>query len=72
MPCVTCGSTTLSITLNGAVRELCASCHIPGRNCTWCQIPMTKKLVGNGQFVHYICPKCVFQHTSKYQPPSSI
>ena len=70
MPCANCGNTTLTITLDGAVREICPSCNIPERSCTWCRLPMTKKLVGNAQFVHYICPKCVFQHTSKYRPTS--
>jgi hypothetical protein len=27
---------------------------------------MTKRLVADGKFLHYLCPKCVFQHTSKY------
>ncbi len=39
--------------------------EIPDRNCTWCKIPMMKRLVGGGQFIHYTCPKCIFQHTSK-------
>jgi len=26
---------------------------------------MTKRLVADGRFVHYTCPKCVFQHTTK-------
>lgn len=26
---------------------------------------MHKRLVGGGQFIHYTCPKCIFQHTSK-------
>ena len=26
---------------------------------------MTKRLVAGGQFIHYTCPKCVFQHTTK-------
>jgi hypothetical protein len=29
-------------------------------------VPMSKKLVGNGKFLHYLCPKCIFQHTSKF------
>jgi hypothetical protein len=24
---------------------------------------MTKRLVAGGKFLHYTCPKCVFQHT---------
>ena len=39
--------------------------EIPDRTCTWCKIPMMKRLVGGGQFIHYTCPKCIFQHTSK-------
>ena len=26
---------------------------------------MTKRLVAGGQFIHYTCPKCVFQHTTQ-------
>jgi len=26
---------------------------------------MLKRLVAGGKFIHYTCPKCVFQHTSK-------
>ncbi len=26
---------------------------------------MKKRLVGGAQFVHYTCPKCVFQHTTR-------
>lgn len=37
----------------------------PDRLCTWCKVVMTKRLVAGGQFVHYTCPKCVFQHTTK-------
>jgi hypothetical protein len=33
---------------------------------------MKKRLVGGKQFVHYTCPKCVFQHTTRLGPkPSS-
>ncbi|MBA3754420.1 MAG: hypothetical protein H0X01_09855 [Nitrospira sp.] len=38
---------------------------LPGRLCTWCKVAMTKRLVAGGQFIHYTCPKCVFQHTTK-------
>jgi hypothetical protein len=38
---------------------------IPDRLCTWCKVPMTKRLVGDGQYLHYTCPKCVFQHAMK-------
>ena len=45
---------------------------LPDRLCTWCQVPMKKRLVGGEQFVHYTCPKCVFQHTTRLgpKPPS--
>lgn len=39
--------------------------EIPDRLCTWCKIPMKKRLVASGQFIHYTCPKCIFQHTTK-------
>jgi len=26
---------------------------IPDRTCTWCKIPMMKRLVGGDQFIHY-------------------
>jgi len=38
---------------------------LPDRLCTWCRLPMKKRLVGGNQFVHYTCPKCVFQHTTR-------
>jgi len=38
---------------------------IPDRACTWCKVPMMKRLVGGGKFIHYTCPTCVFQHTTK-------
>ncbi|MCZ6799978.1 MAG: hypothetical protein O7F12_05765 [Nitrospirae bacterium] len=38
---------------------------LPDRMCTWCHIAMTKRLVGEGRFIHYICPQCIFQHTAK-------
>ncbi|WP_447977884.1 hypothetical protein [Candidatus Nitrospira bockiana] len=38
---------------------------LPDRLCTWCKIPMAKRLVAGGQFIHYTCPKCTFQHTTK-------
>lgn len=38
---------------------------LPDRLCTWCKVPMKKRLVGGGQFIHYTCPKCIFQHTTK-------
>jgi hypothetical protein len=46
--------------------------ELPDRLCTWCQVPMKKRLVGGNQFVHYTCPKCVFQHTTRLgpKPPS--
>lgn len=42
-----------------------ATAAIPDRLCTWCKVPMVKRLVGRGAYVHYTCPKCVFQHASK-------
>ena len=29
---------------------------------------MKKRLVGGNQFIHYTCPRCVFQHTSRLGP----
>ena len=45
-----------------------ASAQLPDRLCTWCKVPMKKRLVGANQFVHYTCPKCVFQHTTRLGP----
>jgi hypothetical protein len=46
--------------------------EIPDRLCTWCKVTMKKRLVASGQFIHYTCPKCIFQHTTKAAPkPSS-
>jgi hypothetical protein len=39
--------------------------ELPDRLCTWCKVAMTKRLVAGGQFIHYTCPACVFQHTTK-------
>jgi hypothetical protein len=39
--------------------------ELPERLCTWCKVAMTKRLVAGVQFIHYTCPKCVFQHTTK-------
>ena len=44
-----------------------AQSDIPDRLCTWCKVPMKKRLVGNGQYLHYTCPKCVFQHAMKWE-----
>jgi hypothetical protein len=44
-----------------------ATADVPDRLCTWCKVPMMKRLVGGGAFIHYTCPKCIFQHTSKRQ-----
>ncbi|WP_213040462.1 hypothetical protein [Nitrospira defluvii] len=41
---------------------------LPERLCTWCKVAMTTRLVAGGQFIHYTCPKCVFQHTTKRAP----
>ena len=45
-----------------------AQTELPDRLCTWCKVPMKKRLVGGQQFVHYTCPKCVFQHTTRLGP----
>ena len=45
--------------------------EIPDRLCTWCKIAMRKRLVAGGQFIHYTCPKCIFQHTTKAAKPSA-
>jgi hypothetical protein len=42
-----------------------ALADVPDRNCTWCKVPMRKRLVGGGLFIHYTCPKCIFQHATK-------
>lgn len=41
---------------------------LPDRRCTWCGVPMKKRLVGGKRFVHYTCPKCLFQHTINLSP----
>ena len=48
------------------------SADLPDRLCTWYQLRMKKRLVGGKQFIHYTCPKCVFQHTTRVgtTPPS--
>lgn len=72
MICGKCGTTLVPIQTGEKALTVCPSCDTPDRLCTWCKIPMTKKLVGNGRYLHYLCPKCVFQHTSIYVPPSSL
>ena len=72
MTCPKCGEDKVAITHEGKSFSVCPSCEIPERMCTWCNLRMKKKLVGNGRYVHYICPKCVFQHTSKYTVSSPI
>jgi len=46
-------------------RRDAALAAIPDRQCTWCKVPMKKRLVGGGLYIHYTCPKCVFQHATK-------
>lgn len=46
----------------GLASEISSS-DLPDRLCTWCKVPMRKRLVASGQFIHYTCPKCIFQHT---------
>ncbi len=53
---------------DNAPMETPAETDLPDRRCTWCGIPMKKRLVGGKQFVHYTCPKCIFQHTIKLPP----
>ena len=64
--CPKCGKPTVQVSRDGTVTPVCSICDTPDRVCTWCKVPMTKRLVADGKFLHYICPKCVFQHTSKY------
>jgi hypothetical protein len=71
MSCAKCGAQTMSIVVDGQTASICPSCNIPDRTCAWCKLPMEKRLVGNGRYVHYLCPKCVFQHTSKYTAPTA-
>lgn len=42
--------------------------ELPDRLCTWCKVLMRKRLVGGNQFIHYTCPKCIFQHTTRLGP----
>jgi hypothetical protein len=42
--------------------------ELPDRLCTWCNVLMKKRLVGGDQFIHYTCPKCIFQHTTRLKP----
>lgn len=42
--------------------------ELPDRLCTWCKVLMRKRLVGGNQFIHYTCPKCIFQHTTRRGP----
>jgi hypothetical protein len=44
--------------------------ELPDRFCTWCKVLMTKRLVGGKQFIHYTCPKCIFQHTRRLEKKS--
>jgi hypothetical protein len=40
-----------------------AQAALPDRECTWCKVPMMKRLVGEGHYLHYTCPTCLCQHT---------
>ncbi|MEW6245502.1 MAG: hypothetical protein AB1555_02205 [Nitrospirota bacterium] len=53
------------------VEPTASPADLPDRLCTWCKVPMQKRLVGGGKFIHYTCPKCVFQHTTKHAVPKS-
>jgi len=65
MTCPKCEKPTVPVTRQGATTQVCAACDTPDRTCTWCKVAMSKRLVGNGTYLHYICPKCRFQHTAK-------
>ena len=65
MTCPKCEKTTVPVTQHGATRQVCAACDTPDRTCTWCKVAMSKRLIGNGTYLHYLCPKCRFQHTAK-------
>ena len=62
---------SIMTTPNPASPQTTSSSEIPDRLCTWCQTTMMKRLVGEGRFIHYTCPKCIFQHTSKVQTAAS-
>jgi len=66
MTCPKCENPTVSVTRDGATTQVCAACDTPDRTCTWCKVAMSKRLVGNGTYLHYLCPKCRFQHTAKF------
>lgn len=44
---------------------------IAERLCTWCKVPMMKRLVAGNAYIHYTCPKCIFQHTTKRESKES-
>jgi hypothetical protein len=64
--CPKCGKPTVRVVRDSRVTPVCSLCDTPDRVCTWCKVPMTKRLVADGKFLHYLCPKCVFQHTTKF------
>ena len=64
--CPKCEQPTVPVSRDGVLTPVCSICDTPDRDCTWCKVPMTKRLVADGKFLHYLCPKCVFQHTSKF------
>ena len=66
MTCPKCEKPTVPVTRHGATTQVCAACDTPDRTCTWCKVAMSKRLVGNGTYLHYLCPKCLFQHTAKF------
>ena len=55
-------------TMSNPSTPTASAATLPDRLCTWCKVPMKKRLVGGAQFVHYTCPKCVFQHTTRLGP----
>lgn len=40
--------------------------EIQDRTCTWCRVTMHNRVVGAGRYIHYVCPRCLFQHTVKH------
>jgi hypothetical protein len=59
---------TMRPTMSNPSTPTVSAATLPDRLCTWCKVSMKKRLVGGAQFVHYTCPKCVFQHTTRLGP----
>ena len=54
MTCPKCENETVPVTRDGATTQVCAACDTPDRTCTWCKVAMSKRLVGNGTYLHYL------------------